>query len=263
MGRLRSPYHSNKHYAKKDLQSTNTLSFKRPIAELIIEQKNKKSQIDTKNALKSLAHLPPKYKVSGLAVADNANEACSVYQVLSPKHGKINYKKSKNEKSRRQIVHSSFDLDGDGVVGVKEFAIASFYDKDCDGKLNESEKANAMKAIRDGAIDKQYRFSAEGIHKYNKNEIASTNGGWFKHESDQTTQRLHGQTLSKLKAQRKQTKKDEATQIAQKYLTDKQNNKIKIDFPYAFADKHPNNEKSKELVIENPNKTRSQLLDRR
>jgi len=120
-----------------------------------------------------------------------------------------------------------------------------------------------MKAIRDGAIDKQYRFSAEGIHKYNKDEIASMNGGWFKHESDQTTQRLHGQTLSKLKAQRKQTKKDEATQIAQKYLTDKQNNKIKIDFPYAFADKHPNNEKSKELVIENPNKTRSQLLDRR
>ena len=270
---LRSPYHSNKQYAKDELQSTTSVSFKRPIDVSIVDKMSKKSDFNTMNAMKSLNHLPPKYKVSGLRIAENAKDACKIYQMLSPKaNKKINYsealreledlpspKKRKIKRERTQI-HSSFDLDGDGVVGVKEFAISSFYDVDGDGKLNEAERQNAMNAIRDG-IDKKYRFSAEGIHKFTANELAAMNGGWFKHTD--IKQREH--TLSKLKIKRKQKQKAAATQIAQKCLINKQNNRIPIEFPYKFAAKESAKEENEQKIEKkvNSNKSRSQLIERR
>lgn len=42
----------------------------------------------------------------------------------------------------------SFDFDGDGYVGQKEFFIGKLFDKDGDGKLNEEERATAMNALK-------------------------------------------------------------------------------------------------------------------
>ena len=42
----------------------------------------------------------------------------------------------------------SFDLDGDGVVGNRDFLISKLFDKDGDGKLNIVERRNAEEAIR-------------------------------------------------------------------------------------------------------------------
>ena len=42
----------------------------------------------------------------------------------------------------------SYDLDGDGVVGNRDFVLAKLFDKDQDGKLNEQERKNAEEAIR-------------------------------------------------------------------------------------------------------------------
>ena len=44
--------------------------------------------------------------------------------------------------------HISYDLDGDGYVGGRDFVIAKQFDKDQDGMLNEQEKKNAMDAVR-------------------------------------------------------------------------------------------------------------------
>ena len=45
--------------------------------------------------------------------------------------------------------HMSFDLDGDGYVGNRDYVIAKHFDKDGDGKLNAVERAAAEAALRD------------------------------------------------------------------------------------------------------------------
>lgn len=53
-------------------------------------------------------------------------------------------------RNKEKIPHISNDLDGDGFVGNKDLVIAKHFDKDGDGRLNTGEKANAMKAIKEG-----------------------------------------------------------------------------------------------------------------
>jgi hypothetical protein len=42
----------------------------------------------------------------------------------------------------------SFDLDGDGYVGNKDYVLSKVFDKDRDGKLNAEERKNALDAIK-------------------------------------------------------------------------------------------------------------------
>jgi hypothetical protein len=42
----------------------------------------------------------------------------------------------------------SYDLDGDGYVGNRDFVLAKVFDKDGDGKLNQTEKRQALEAIK-------------------------------------------------------------------------------------------------------------------
>ena len=56
--------------------------------------------------------------------------------------------------------HSSFDLDGDGQVSVKDYFLARQFDKDGDGKLNEKELAEAKKALNEGYADR-FMFGLE------------------------------------------------------------------------------------------------------
>ena len=49
--------------------------------------------------------------------------------------------------------HISFDLDGDGIVGGKDMVISKYFDLDKDGKLNATERTNAMKALKEGFED--------------------------------------------------------------------------------------------------------------
>jgi Ca2+-binding EF-hand superfamily protein len=51
------------------------------------------------------------------------------------------------------IPHISYDLDGDGYVGGRDLVMAKHFDKDGDGKLNEVERSNAMKALANGYED--------------------------------------------------------------------------------------------------------------
>ena len=45
--------------------------------------------------------------------------------------------------------HISYDLDGDGQVGGRDYVIAKHFDKDEDGRLNTTEKKAALQAIKD------------------------------------------------------------------------------------------------------------------
>lgn len=54
-----------------------------------------------------------------------------------------------NEVRRKERVpHISYDLDGDGFVGGRDYVIAKHFDKDEDGRLNTQEKKNALEAVK-------------------------------------------------------------------------------------------------------------------
>lgn len=46
------------------------------------------------------------------------------------------------------LAHPSFDLDGDGIVGNRDYVISKLFDEDGDGKLNASESKKAYDAIK-------------------------------------------------------------------------------------------------------------------
>ena len=52
-----------------------------------------------------------------------------------------------NKRRRERIPDLSFDLDGDGLVGNRDFVIAKLFDADKDGKLNEQERKAALEAL--------------------------------------------------------------------------------------------------------------------
>ena len=53
------------------------------------------------------------------------------------------------QKRRSEVKpHISFDLDGDGVVGNRDYVLAKLFDKDQDGRLNTQERRAADDAIR-------------------------------------------------------------------------------------------------------------------
>lgn len=49
---------------------------------------------------------------------------------------------------KQRIPDISFDLDGDGNVGGRDFVISKLFDKDGDGKLNAEERRAAEEAVR-------------------------------------------------------------------------------------------------------------------
>ncbi|CAD7945145.1 unnamed protein product [Amoebophrya sp. A25] len=61
--------------------------------------------------------------------------------------------------SRKQqsVPHISYDIDGDGVVGARDYFIGKSFDKDRDDRLSESERKEAIKALKNGWLD-QFSF---------------------------------------------------------------------------------------------------------
>lgn len=51
----------------------------------------------------------------------------------------------------------SYDLDGDGVVGQRDYFIGKAFDRDQDNRLNTAERSEAMHALQNGWLD-QYSF---------------------------------------------------------------------------------------------------------
>ncbi len=50
----------------------------------------------------------------------------------------------------------SYDLDGDGIVGQRDFVLAKYFDTNKDGKLSPSERDIALKSIKDQKFEDQF-----------------------------------------------------------------------------------------------------------
>ena len=113
-------------------------------------------------------HIPPRLNARGLNIdprgpTGNALKAQQAPNILAgdanekipewwKRSDKSNVNTSKTEMVERRRANlkpdMSYDLDGDGVVGNRDYVLAKLFDKDQDGKLNEQERKNAEEAIR-------------------------------------------------------------------------------------------------------------------
>lgn len=73
-----------------------------------------------------------------------------------------NPRKTKTElttlRQQQRMPDMSFDLDGDGYVGNKDYVLSKVFDKDGDGKLNAEERKNALDAIKSVSEASLLRF---------------------------------------------------------------------------------------------------------
>jgi hypothetical protein len=100
-----------------------------------------------------LTHIPPSYDIYGHQIPPNPNQ--SRYNILAEKDNiKVPWD-SKNQlykstpmtrtkllerRKKERIPDISYDLDGDGFVGGRDYVLSKRYDVDRDGKLNEIER---------------------------------------------------------------------------------------------------------------------------
>lgn len=65
-----------------------------------------------------------------------------------------------HKRKLEKIPDKTYDLDGDGFVGGRDYVISKRFDVDKDGKLNEKERRNAYEAIKNNVED-QYIWNLE------------------------------------------------------------------------------------------------------
>jgi len=99
--------------------------------------------------MNELYHQPPSFKTGGVEntkVRDphHMNALSDRENIRLPPAWRNNpmaktYTQLKSDRRRAPLPHPSFDLNGDGNISVKEYAVANYMDKDKDGRLNTHE----------------------------------------------------------------------------------------------------------------------------
>jgi len=116
-------------------------------------------------------HRAPKYDIYGLPLKEKVVLATEFNNGINSDKVKLpnTWMGPNPGKTRTQLMHEhrsefipdpSYDIDGDGIVGGRDLAIAKIFDQDRDGKLNKIEKSNAMEAVKNG-LEKNYMWGVE------------------------------------------------------------------------------------------------------
>ena len=136
-----------------------------------LQQRNE--PIPTYPTFNPLTHIPPSYDLYGHQIPINRNKV--QYNILSEKEDIKTPWDSTNPLSqstpmtrtkllelrkKENIPDISYDLDGDGYVGGRDYVLSKRFDVDGDGKLNAIEKKNALEAIKNG-VEREYVWNLE------------------------------------------------------------------------------------------------------
>ena len=120
-----------------------------------------------------LTHIPPSYDIYGHQIPVNPNQV--KYNILSEKEDIKTPWDSSNPltqsspmtrtkllqlRKKENIPDISYDLDGDGYVGGRDYVLGKRFDIDGDGKLNDIEKKTALEAIKNG-VEREYVWNLE------------------------------------------------------------------------------------------------------
>ena len=138
------------------------------------EESPRKNLFNTINGFNPMNHIPPKYDIYGyLKPLEKRFEDISILTKLdkikipwceknSNKSGATTKTELIQKRKKEKIPDISYDLDGDGYVGGRDYVIAKRFDLDNDGKLNEQEKKAAYEGIKNN-IEANYIWN---IDKY-------------------------------------------------------------------------------------------------
>ena len=123
-------------------------------------------------AFDPLTHIPPSYDIYGHQIPKNPKAKFNILaekdNIKLPWETKSNLNKSTpmtqvkllEKRKKERIPDISYDLDGDGYVGDKDYVLSKRYDADGDGKLNEIERKNALEGIKNG-VERDYVWNLE------------------------------------------------------------------------------------------------------
>ena len=128
--------------------------------------------IPTVPTFNPLTHIPPSFDLYGHEIPINRNQV--KYNILSEKENiktpwdtnpltqstPMTRTKLLQIRKKENIPDISYDLDGDGYVGGRDYVLAKRFDVDGDGKLNEQEKKKALEAINNG-VEREYVWNLE------------------------------------------------------------------------------------------------------
>ena len=138
-----------------------------------VNSQQRNEPIPTYPTFNPLTHIPPSYDLYGHQIPINRNKV--QYNILSEKEDIKTPWDSTNPLSqstpmtrtkllelrkKENIPDISYDLDGDGYVGGRDYVLSKRFDVDGDGKLNEIEKKNALEAIKNG-VEREYVWNLE------------------------------------------------------------------------------------------------------
>ena len=125
------------------------------------------------NHFDPLLHQPPKYDLHGrqkqtyiIPGSDPRNILKDQNQIKNPWEYKNNnqqvnsYTELVKKRRMDKIPDPSFDLDGDGFVGGRDYVISKRFDVNKDGKLDENERKAAIDAIKNN-IEDEYVWNLE------------------------------------------------------------------------------------------------------
>ena len=106
-----------------------------------------------------LTHIPPSYDLYGHQIPVNRNKV--KYNILAEKEDIKTPWDNSNPltqstpmtrtkllalRKKENIPDISYDLDGDGYVGGRDYVLSKRFDLDGDGKLNDAEKKNCFRS---------------------------------------------------------------------------------------------------------------------
>ena len=192
-----------------------------------------------------LTHIPPSYDLYGHEIPINRNQV--KYNILANKENlKTPWDRNDLTKStpmtrtkllelrkKENIPDISYDLDGDGYVGGRDYVLGKRFDIDGDGKLNDIEKKNALEAIKNG-VEREYVWNLE--NRGGKSRILQKRGkiidgenflplqeSYPKHPMSFKVPKNGIYTLNELKQYRKEKNKQEINENIQRYQTENNN----------------------------------------
>ena len=77
--------------------------------------------------------------------------------------------------ANRNCPDPSYDLDGDNVVNARDYFLSKQFDQDMDGRLNSTERKNALSALR-GSYENLFKWNLEAAGPYRGGRVIQVRG---------------------------------------------------------------------------------------
>ena len=245
----------------------------------------KNDTIQSSPVFNPLTHIPPSFDIYGHEIPINKNQI--KYNILSEKSSiktpwdatnsltkstPMTRTKLLELRKKENIPDISYDLDGDGYVGGRDYVLSKRFDIDGDGKLNPKERKNALEAIKNG-VEKEYVWNLENrrggetfsriLQKRGKiidaDNFLPLQESYPKHPLSFKEPKNGIHTLNELKEYRKEQTKKEINEKMKKYMDELTKNKQQESYNKIIKEKYLIQEYKEKPAISSINDIKNNL----